>query len=44
MPARSRSSSRPEPWEALAMGLEVETVEGRGEQKRKPVADYVKAR
>ena len=31
-----------EPWEALAMGLEVETVE-EGE-RRKPVADYVLAR
>ena len=28
-----------EPWEALAMGLEVETVEAG--KKRKPVADYV---
>ena len=35
------------PWEAVAMGLEVETVEVKtnkdGEEKRKPVADYVKA-
>jgi hypothetical protein len=31
-----------EPWEALAMGLEIETVE-RAKQ-RKPVADYVRAR
>jgi hypothetical protein len=31
-----------EPWEAIAMGLEVETVE-RG-KKRKPVADYVRER
>ena len=33
------------PWEAIAMGLEVETVEVKknreGEEKRKPVADYV---
>ena len=30
-----------EPWEAIAMGLEIETVkEG---DRRKPVADYVKA-
>ncbi len=28
-----------EPWEAVAMGLEVETVEAK--QQRKPVADYV---
>jgi hypothetical protein len=31
-----------EPWEALAMGLEVETVE-QGE-RRKPIADYVRER
>jgi hypothetical protein len=35
------------PWEAIAMGLEVETVEVKqnkeGEEKRKPVADYIKA-
>jgi hypothetical protein len=31
-----------EPWEAIAMGLEVETVE-RGD-KRRPVADYVRDR
>jgi hypothetical protein len=31
-----------EPWEAIEMGLEVETVE-RG-KKRKPVADYIKER
>jgi hypothetical protein len=34
-----------DPWEAIAMGLEVETVEVTqnkdGEDKRKPVADYV---
>ena len=30
------------PWEAIEMGLEVETVER--SKKRKPVADYVKAR
>ena len=28
-----------EPWEAVAMGLEVETVEA--SKSRKPVADYV---
>jgi hypothetical protein len=35
------------PWEAIAMGLEVEAVEVKqnkeGEEKRKPVADYIKA-
>jgi Topoisomerase 6 subunit A/Spo11, Toprim domain len=35
------------PWEAITMGLEVETVEVKqnkeGEEKRKPVADYIKA-
>jgi hypothetical protein len=33
-----------EPWEALARGLEVETVKREeGDRRRKPVADYVKA-
>jgi hypothetical protein len=30
-----------EPWEALAMGLDTEPLEGDEDQKRKPVADYV---
>ena len=36
------------PWEAIEMGLEVETVEPKknksGEPQRKPIADYVRAR
>ena len=31
-----------EPWEAINMGLEVETVEDSKSKKRKPVADYVR--
>src|SRR5262245_50595444 len=33
-----------EPWEADENGLEVEDVERNGEDKRRPVADYVSAR
>ena len=30
-----------EPWEAVAMGLEVETLAVKSDARRKPVADYV---